>query len=137
MNRNLEFTVSGLVDEGPTEFLHVVGRCGDVALRIGDVFESMYRYSFNTSKDGSETATRIDPQPIRLEIKAITAYEHDLKELGSGMTGRLSLSGSGSDLVQTRCVLGLPISVAQDPLSSIPMPTHSSANSAPNSATGS
>ena len=107
MNRNIEFYVSGEVS-GASGHYHVIGRCGEDAIRVGDVFTAVYQYPTATVENGAEwEPRRLDEQPIQLRVDAIHAYEHCLKELGTGMTGSLDLSGVGAERVYDSSVLGL------------------------------
>jgi hypothetical protein len=86
-----EFIIAGIV-EGELGLTHVIGRCGDVTLRVGDVF--------GTLEDASGTI-----HSVNLEIARIAAYGHDLQELGFGMTGTLSLRGEGVKQISPSCIL--------------------------------
>lgn len=94
-----EFIVSGIV-EGVSGLTHVIGRCGDSSLRVGDVFETL------------EDAAGVN-HAVRVEIIKVHAYGHDLNELGSGMTGRLSLSGAGVEQITPHCFLLIAASNVQ------------------------
>ena len=116
MSHPIEFSVTGFV-AGISELLHVIGRCGDTPLNLGDEFEAVYDYSYRAQPDGREIAEPLNIIPVRLKIVSIHAYQSELIDLGSGMTGRLSLSGTGIDLVRPRCVLGSPIpAVGNEPI---------------------
>ena len=91
MTTPCEFIVSGFI-EGFAGKMRLIGRCGDASIRVGDVFD-MLKDKF----DG--------PRRIRLEVMGIQAYERNLPELGSGMTGALEVRGDDVLRIRAGCVL--------------------------------
>ena len=113
-----EFIVSGIV-EGSSGFLHVIGRCGDKQINVGDVFESIYHYEYSSEPSGREIAKPVVDSRVRLVVEMASAYGRELPFLGEGMTGRLSLVDEGRELVRPECILGVanPIELWADPIS--------------------
>lgn len=87
----IEFIVNGFV-AGFAGELRVIGRCGDVSIRAGDIFSKL-RDRIDGTKD------------IHLEVVALEAYGRDLQELGFGMTGALQVRGPGVELIRPSSVL--------------------------------
>lgn len=108
MNRIIEFQVSGIV-EGVSGVLHVIGRNCEGAVRVGDSFQSIYRYA-----NGEHADERVDAAPAELRVARISAYDRDLPELGPGMTGTLHLDGVGAKLVSPGCMLGAEVEPGND-----------------------
>jgi hypothetical protein len=99
------------------EYCWADGRCGDVPIRVGDFFESMYQYEVPHSlgdyaRKAAPTAVALN---VMLRVDAIQSYGHELDHLSKGMTGTLMLSGSGVERLAPGFVLGpaLPIGVTQ------------------------
>jgi hypothetical protein len=86
-----EFIISG-VTAGVAGVYHVVGRCGDVPLQVGDVFDQ-----FDVASEPAH--------PVNLHISRIVAYQRSLEELGSGMTASLDVQGQGAELLRPHGVL--------------------------------
>jgi len=86
-----------LVEEAvPGEQAHVIGRCGDEAIHVGEVFSRVCRYHPRKSLADFTTPPQfMESFPITLRVVAIQAYGRSLDELGPGMTGSLVLSGDG------------------------------------------
>jgi hypothetical protein len=91
MTAPIEFIVEGFLTGFAGE-LRIIGRCGDVSIRIGDVFDKL--------RDKTD-ATRT----VRLEIVAIQAYGRNLQELGFGMTGGVDVRGEGVEWIRPYSVL--------------------------------
>jgi hypothetical protein len=102
MSISIGFIVNGFV-EGESGHFHVIGRCGDDPIRIGDIFD-VIRPSSHSSllAEGDAEGTRT----IRLRVEHIQAYQRRLEELGSGMTGTIDLCGQGLEFVKPGSVLG-------------------------------
>lgn len=97
------FLVEGTV-EG--EQAHVIGRCGDFAIRLGDVFTIVCRYrSRQTLEDFATPPEMLKRCPVSLCVTEIRAYGRRLDDLGPGMTGSLVLSGEGMGRIGPGAVL--------------------------------
>jgi hypothetical protein len=96
---DLEFVISGYV-RGVSGLHRVIGRCGDKAIRIGDVFNTAFRAKpcAYPTEMGNPLVREVE-RPVNLRVEHIHAYGHCLETLGEGMTGSLDLSGpEGSSL---------------------------------------
>lgn len=91
MNSICEFILHGVVTGESGEF-HVIGRCGDVPIRVGDVFDQL--------RNEEEL-----PRTIQLVIKCIHAYQKDLPELSPGMTATIDVVGEGLKWLKPLSVL--------------------------------
>lgn len=91
MNTPIEFIVNGFLTGFAGE-QRIIGRCGDVSLRVGDVFDSL--------RSNAESA-----KSVHLEVIAIQAYGRNLQELGFGMTGAIDVRGEGIGSITPSCVL--------------------------------
>ena len=97
------FLVEGTV-EG--EQNHVIGRCGDSPVRLGDVFTMVCRYRRReTLEDFATPPEVLKSCPVSLRVTGIQAYGRSLDELGPGMTGSLVLSGEGMGRIGPGAVL--------------------------------
>jgi hypothetical protein len=105
MDRKIEFYVHGIV-EGESGLLRIIGRCCEDTVRVGDEFESVYGYKFETDADGRELTLHLNPTAVRLRIVRAHAYGQFLDFLSTGMTGTLDLEGAGMELVRPALVLG-------------------------------
>jgi len=91
MNSPREFIVSGVV-VGASGVYHVIGRCGDLSIHVGDVFQQLEHPA--------------EPnQQVQLTVDRIQAYERSFEELGSGMTGTLDLRGAGVERLRPHSIL--------------------------------
>jgi hypothetical protein len=104
INKEFQFIVCGY-DHG--EHFTVLGRCGDVPIRVGDVFDVVYRNRRRRYPD------EMDDEPIRevekpaaIRVICIHAYEMSLEMLGEGMTGSLTLEGDGLQYIAPGWILG-------------------------------
>lgn len=122
MDRNIEFIVKGIV-EGVSGRLRVIGRCSEEAIRVGDVFDSLYHVEETDSAGGEQ---RVDGKKVELHVRGIHAYGHELHELSPGMTGALDLEGVDRKFVEPGWLLGVvPAAVRLDgPI--VSNPSHSS-----------
>ena len=91
MNSLCEFIITGVVT-GVSGIFHVIGRCGDVSFRVGDVFDQI-----DYPGEGS--------RPVSLRVTKITAYQRSLEEIGTGMTASIDVVGDGVDLLRPKSVL--------------------------------
>lgn len=105
MNRRIEFIVKGIV-EGVSGRLRVMGRCSEDSIRRGDSFQVLYRYQ--DGLDEAKTPVRSASKALALQVVGIQAYGREIEELGAGMTGTIDLVGTGRELVEPGCLLGLP-----------------------------
>jgi hypothetical protein len=87
------FLVEGTVEGEQT---HVIGRCGESAIQVGEVFTKACRYQPRQSlADFATPPVFVESFPISLHVTEIRAYGRLLEELGPGMTGSLVLVGDG------------------------------------------
>jgi len=86
-----EFIVTGATAGGAGVY-HVIGRCGDAMLRVGDIFDQI-RHPLDGVK------------PTRLTVSKIEAYQRSLEELGAGMTAALDVEGEGVEFLRPNAVL--------------------------------
>jgi hypothetical protein len=97
------FHVSGMV-EG--ERLHVLGRCGDCAIRLDDMFDHACLYKPREGLEEFANPPQLqDAGPVSLRVAAIHAYERELPILEAGMTGSLVLVGDGQNRVVPGTIL--------------------------------
>lgn len=104
-----EFIVSGIVS-GESGQLHVIGRCGEKEIFVGDLFRSVFRVrkSKYPSEMGDAPIREPGEHKTALQVKCIHAYGKSLHELGAGMTASLALVGDGVEYVAPGVVLGQP-----------------------------
>jgi hypothetical protein len=62
--KDVEFIVGGPIDG---DHVTVLGRCGDVSVRVGDVFDAVYRYKHLRYPEEMGNESRIQP-PFCLEF---------------------------------------------------------------------
>lgn len=83
----------------------VGGRC-DGDIKIDDRFLKAYQNIFEKTLEGYPKRIGIkDIRDVKLQVKEIKAYRHNLDELYSGMTGELYLVGNGGNYLKHRDVL--------------------------------
>lgn len=104
INKERQFIVDGFVQG---ERFTVVGRCGDMPIRIGDIFDVVYRYKRRRYPDeaGDEPIREIE-KPALIRVVAIHAYERCLQSMGEGLTGSLTLEGDGLQYLAPGWILG-------------------------------
>ena len=75
-DKELQFIVDGFVQN---ERFTVVGRCGDMPIRIGGVFDAVYRYKHRRypEESGDEPIREIE-KPALIRVVSIHAYERCL-----------------------------------------------------------
>lgn len=100
-----EFFIIGVV-EG--QHCWAIGRCGDLPVRVGDVFDALYKYEPPASLDAyAHKANRSNGEiHVALRVEAIQAYGREIDHLSPGMTGTLVLSGAGGQQLEADMVLG-------------------------------
>ena len=99
----LVFLIEGTV-EG--EQAHVIGRCGDSAIQVNDVFSLACHYQKRQSlEEFAKPPHLLASCPVSLRVLEIQAYGRRLKELGPGMTGSLVLVGDGMEKIGPGSVL--------------------------------
>ena len=101
-----EFIVDGWVPGNSGRFT-IVGRCGDEPIRVGDVFDAVFRYKPRRYPDemGLEPIREVE-RSASLRVESISAYQESLDELGQGMTGSLVVTGDGMGQISPGWVLG-------------------------------
>lgn len=106
-DKELQFIVDGYVQG---ERFSVVGRCGDLPIHVGDVFDAVYRYKLRRYPDelGDEPIREME-KPAAIRVTSIHAYERCLQAMGEGMTGSLSLEGDGLQHIAPGWILGQKI----------------------------
>jgi hypothetical protein len=89
------------------ERFNVNGRCGDLPIHVGDVFDVVYRNKRRRYPDemGDEPVREVE-KPAAIRVVCIHAYERSLKALGEGMTGSLALEGDGLQYLAPGWILG-------------------------------
>jgi len=101
-----EFIVKG-VASGESGYLQVIGRCGDLPIRVDDCFDRLFCYKpRNYPQEAGRPPERCQEKQVALRVVCIHAYERSLPELGEGMTGSLALDGAGADQVAPGWILG-------------------------------
>jgi hypothetical protein len=108
MTTPIGFIVNGLV--AGDGLVHVLGRCGDEFIAVGDAFETIYL-------PRGESAPAQDlgiARPVRLRVERVQAYQRELPQLSGGMTGTIDLRGEGLDLLVPGGVLGAVVHHASD-----------------------
>ena len=102
---NIGFLVKEIVADSDT-YYHLMGRCCDFPIHVGDSFEVVYAATKSVGRDypGLGAAGR-----VKLRVERIEAYQRQLEMLGEGMTGMIDVRGEGLDRVEPGAVLGAPI----------------------------
>jgi hypothetical protein len=100
----LQFIVDNFA---PSEHFTVLGRCGDVPIHIGGVFDAVYRYKRRRYPDelGDEPVREVE-KPAAIRVVCIHAYQRSLQTMGRGMTGSLTLEGDGLQYLAPGWILG-------------------------------
>ncbi|MEX0716365.1 MAG: hypothetical protein WD066_07260 [Planctomycetaceae bacterium] len=99
-----------LLDE---HYRKVIGRCGDVSIRVGDRFDFLVRFREpGTIADYEREPIETSREEVSLVVEHIRAYDRDRDMLDRGMTGSLVLTGQGLDRLGGTCSL-----LAMSPLS--------------------
>ena len=76
----------------------VSGRNCGASIRIGQVFDWVYRGTVVRDSEGNSLGMRrFHERPILLKVTAIEVYRRWSDELSEGMTGRLFLRGIGGE----------------------------------------
>jgi hypothetical protein len=89
----IAFLVEGSVQGQQT---HVIGRCGDHAIKQGAVFRMGCRYKRRDSlEEFASPPQLLENVPVSLQVLSVHAYGKPLEKLGPGMTGSLVLRGDG------------------------------------------
>ena len=103
-DKELQFIVGGFVDR---DHFTVLGRCGDVQIHVGDVFDEVYRYKRRRYPDemGDDPVREVE-KPAAIRVVCIHAYQRSLQVMGRGMTGSLTLEGEGLQYLAPGWILG-------------------------------
>jgi hypothetical protein len=99
----LQFIVVGVVHG---EQFTVLGRCGDLPIHVGELFDAVYRYNRRSRAQLGDEPVREVEKPAAIRVVCIHAYERSLKALGEGMTGSLTLEGDGLQYLAPGWILG-------------------------------
>jgi hypothetical protein len=95
-----------IVNAVESEQKHVIGRCGEMPIHVGDVFDFVVNYKPRKYPDEvGEPPVLVRETSVALRVAHIHAYESCLDELGQGMTGALVLDGDGLQHVAPGAVL--------------------------------
>lgn len=100
---DLQFIVVGVV-EG--EHFTVLGRCGDVPIQVGDVFDAVYRYKRRSRAELGDEPVREIEKPAAIRVNYIYIFNKSTQMMGQGMTGSLSLEGEGLQFLAPGWILG-------------------------------
>lgn len=103
IENDLMFIIDGF-DQG--EGFNVLGRCGDVPIHVGEVFDAVYRFKRRARHQLGDEPVREVEKPAAIRVVCIHAYERSLKALGEGMTGSLTLEGEGLQYIAPGWILG-------------------------------
>lgn len=99
----------------PGKYAALIGRCGGVPIRKGDVFHAAYRYDPGRyPEDMDKEPTRLDDRNVRLEVAEIQTLNRSLELLGNGMTAALFVRGEGLDRIEPGWVVGQPVAAVVD-----------------------
>ena len=104
-NKEIQFIVDRIVDG---EHFTVLGRCGDIPIRVGDAFDAVYRYKRRRYPD--EAGRR--PYPRSGETGRHSCPLHPCSTSGhckrwvKAMTGSLTLEGDGLQYLAPGWILG-------------------------------
>ena len=101
--RELQFIVVGVVHG---EHFTVLGRCGNMPVHEGEVFDAVYRFKRRSRDQLGDDPVREIEKPAAIRVVCIHAYERSLKALGEGMTGSLTLEGEGLQWIAPGWILG-------------------------------
>jgi hypothetical protein len=88
------FILEGIERQGGT--YRAIGRCGNIAIGIGDVFTSTADIARTGPLESHEYVRPKNQRAVALRVERITAYGRAFEQLSAGMTAELILSGSGS-----------------------------------------
>ncbi len=100
-----QFFIDGYV-AGESGLHTVIGRNGDLPIRLGDVFTLVARYRPRCYPDDYSKAPQVEiKNRVNLQIVCLQAYRHELDELSGGMTGSVALIGEGTDMLGPGWVL--------------------------------
>jgi hypothetical protein len=80
---------------------------GDVPIRVGDVFDVVYRNKRRRYPDelGDEPVREVE-KPAAIRVVCIHAYGRSLEMMGRGMTGSLAIEGEGLQYLAPGWILG-------------------------------
>ncbi len=92
-----EFEVSFVETDG-SEVI-VSGRNYETNIYVGDIFKWVYRRTTHKAAEHEFHHTYSNERAVILQIKRLEFGRWDTDVLGQGSTGRIWLTGSGSDLV--------------------------------------
>jgi hypothetical protein len=101
----MEFGVVRVVSRD-AQGLVIDGRCYQSELRVGGIFTLLYEVPLVDDGDTLRSEGRVNHQDVTLRVDRIEAYRREIEFINRGMTARLTLSGSGCDLVREGLVLG-------------------------------
>ena len=99
MTARQTFIVNGLIFDSD-EYLHAIGRCGDVPIHVGDIFDTVF-----VPASASDCQQLAPARTIHVRVERIQAYQRQLNELGIGMTGTIDLRGSDCRIIVPGTIL--------------------------------
>lgn len=115
--RTPEFLIDKVVQNEdnllPGRYAVLIGRCGDVPIHKGHVFEAVSRYKpGRCPEDVGVEPVRLETIPVRLVVVEIQTLNRTLDLLGQGMTGAIFVQGAGLDRLADGKDVGQPLAVA-------------------------
>jgi hypothetical protein len=103
IDNEFQFIVVGVVKG---EHFTVLGRCGDVPIHVGDVFDAVYRYNWRSRDELGDEPVREIEKPAAIRVTCIHAFDKSLQMMGEGLTGSLGLEGEGLQFLAPGWILG-------------------------------
>lgn len=102
---SVEVYVLGIADTPSGEKIVVVVPNNNAPLKPGDTFKLRYEFSRDDIINQNPNPTRLNCMPVELKVVRIDYMRASVDLLSHGVTGGLSLSGSGFELITTGCFL--------------------------------
>ncbi len=103
MSDAIGFIVEGVVTDSDT-YYHLIGRCCDIPIHIGDRFEVAYAPAKPIGRDYPGLGVA---GSVKLRVERIQSYQRQLEMLGEGMTGTIDVRGEGLNRVEPPSLSGL------------------------------
>jgi hypothetical protein len=102
-HNKIEFGISKINLEGCRAIIE--GRCHYGPIVCGSTFTEISAITVEMTKKMAGPATLHHLAQIEIKVDSIWAYGHQLKELSSGMTARIEISGTGFEHLKAGLVL--------------------------------